>query len=250
MCTESSTQKLLLPVLTEIAPHLTAEVSKYILKPANISKDKSMPTPVEFANVIACQQCTVHTSLKLLRDNLENVPQPGFVGSNYIHKRVVLVGQNPGICPPWLAERDAVYTAALRAVRDEPNAETMKALERVLSRFVPEWPVYRNYFPLSECGLTLSDTAYLNVVRCRTQGNSVPGRFVINNCLHHFRHWIEVLQPNVVVFIGKWAFDKAGHIPNQLGIPCDFMNRERSLSSTERIENRNRVVAMVRNVVG
>jgi hypothetical protein len=213
-------------------------------------KTTHMPTPSEFANIVACERCTVATSQKLLRDELENVPQPGFVGSNYKNKRAVLAGQNPGICPPRFTERDAVYTAALRAVRDEPNAKTMKDLNQVLSRFVPEWPVHGNYFPLAECGLTLNDIAYFNVVRCRTQNNSAPGKQVITNCLHHFSHWVGTLQPQVVVFIGKWAFDKAGHIPNQLGIPCDYMNRERSLSGAERIENRNRVVAIVRNVVG
>lgn len=204
----------------------------------------------EFANIVSCERCTVATSPKLLRDSLENVPQPGFVGSNYPKKRVVLAGQNPGICPPRFTERDAVYTAALRAVRDECNADNMKKLNSVLAQFVPEWPVHGNYFPLVDCGLTLNDIAYFNVVRCRTQKNSAPGKLVINNCLHHFKHWLDVLQPKVVVFIGKWAFDKAGHFPNQLGIPCDFMNRERSLSSAEREENRKRIVAMVRNVAG
>lgn len=209
-----------------------------------------MPTPIEFANIVSCEKCTGATSQKLLRDDLENVPQPGFIGSNYKQKRVVLAGQNPGISPPRFTARDAVYTAALRVLRAEPNAETMKGMNHILSKLIPDWPVHGNYFPLSECGLTLNDIAYFNVVRCRTQGNSAPGKYVINNCLHHFKHWIDILQPQVVVFIGKWAFDKAGHIPSQLGIPCDFMNRERSLNSTERIENRNRVVAMVRNVTG
>ncbi len=213
-------------------------------------KTTPMPTPIEFANIVSCQRCTVSTSQQLKRDHLEDVPQPGFIGSNYKNKRVVLAGQNPGICPPRFAKRDAVYTAALRLVRDTPNAETMKDLDRVLMNFVPEWPVHGNYFPLSECALTLNDIAYFNVVRCRTQGNSAPGKHVINNCLHHFRHWVEILQPQVIVFIGKWAFDKAGHIPDQLGIPCDYMNRERSLSTSERMVNRNRVVALVRNVTG
>ena len=148
-----------------------------------------MPTPIEFSNIVACERCTVATSSKLLRDNLENVPQPGFIGSNYKKKRVVLAGQNPGICPPQFVERDAVYTAALRTVRDEPSAVAMTELNRVLGRFVPEWPVHGNYFPLVECGLTLNDIAYFNVVRCRTQNNSAPGKYVINNCMDHFKHW-------------------------------------------------------------
>lgn len=209
-----------------------------------------MPTPNEFSNIIACDRCTVVTSPRILRDNIENVPQPGFVGANYNYKRIVLAGQNPGVCPPRFAQRDAIYTGALRAVRDAPNVQTMRDLNQVLLNFVPEWPVHGSYFPLSECGLTLNDIAYFNVVRCRTQGNSAPGKHVIDNCLSHFRNWVETLQPHVVIFIGKWAFDKAGHIPSQLGIPCDFMNRERSLSNAARADNRNRVVSLVRNMAG
>ena len=209
-----------------------------------------MPTPNEFANIITCERCTIITSRKLLRDNLENVPQPGFVGFNYNKKRVVLAGQNPGICSPRFAQRDVVYTAALRAVRDTPNKHTLNALNRVLLDFVPDWPVSGKYFPLEQCGLSLNDIAYFNAVRCRTQKNLTPGKYIINNCLHHFRHWVEVLQPHVVIFFGKWAFGKAGHIPIQLGIPCDFMNRDRSLSHAGRLKNHNRVSTLVRNIVG
>jgi hypothetical protein len=209
-----------------------------------------IPTPYEFAKIVSCERCTVETSPRLLRDTLENVPQPGFIGANYKKKRIVLAGQNPGLCPTRFANHDAVYTAALRAVRDNPNAETMTELNRVLINFVPEWPVHGNYFPLEECGLDLNDIAYFNVVRCRTQNNSAPGQYVINNCLQHFEHWVDVLKPQVVIFIGKWAFDRAGHITKQLGIPSEFMNRQRNLNAAERLNNRNRVVDLVRNIIG
>jgi len=162
-----------------------------------------MLAPIDFANVIACHQCVVREGSGLLRDDFENVPQPGFVGSNYLRKRVALAGQNPGVCPPRFAVRDAEYTRSLRDLRDDPSAQTIKTLDSVLSRFVPEWPVHGNYFPLEECGLTLDEIAYFNVVRCRTHRNSVPGRHAVNNCMHHFKRWVEILQPNVVVFIGK-----------------------------------------------
>ncbi len=209
-----------------------------------------MDQAVEFSAVIGCTKCSSVTSAKLLRDSGENVPQPGFVGSNYAKKRVALAGQNPGICPPRFAARDARYTAALRAVRDVPSAETMATLNKVLLEFVPEWPVAGNYFPLDECHLRLDDIAYFNVVRCRTLNNSIPGSYVVRNCLEHFERWLDQLQPRVLVFIGKWAHGAAAELATRRNIPTAFMNRERSLSSHERSRNRQDVVELVRRASG
>lgn len=208
-----------------------------------------MDIPNEFEKIMRCGKCTLATSKKLLRDQFEDIPQPGFIGKNYNQKRIVLAGQNPGVCPPAYAKIDSVYTSALRAVRDSPNQETMSSLYRILLNTVPGWKV-GEYFPLNECRLSLENIAYFNVVRCRTQKNSMPGKFVARNCLTHFENWLLMLKPSAVIFIGKWAFDNAGHIPKQHGIPCDFMNRERSLSNAAREENRQRVATLVRNIIG
>jgi hypothetical protein len=42
--------------------------------------------PVEFARVIACIHCTTSQCPKLLRDELENIPQPGYIGSGYARR--------------------------------------------------------------------------------------------------------------------------------------------------------------------
>jgi uracil-DNA glycosylase len=218
-------------------------------KLASMLEGSTMDQPAEFAAVINCSRCNSATSAKLLRDEQENVPQPGFVGANYYRKRVALAGQNPGLCPPRLAIRDARYTAALRAVRDRPSPETMAELNQVLLDFVPEWPVAGNYFPLRECNLQLDEIAYFNVVRCRTTGNSVPGSYVVSNCLSHFERWLDQLKPRVLVFIGKWGHDAAAELATSRRIPVTFMNRDRSLSSYERSRNRQEVVDLVRGVV-
>lgn len=126
----------------------------------------------------------------------------------------------------------------------------MDALNKVLLDFVPEWPVAGNYFPLNECRLRLDDIAYFNVVRCRTHSNSIPGSYVVRNCLEHFERWLDQLQPRVLVFIGKWAHDAAAELATRRSIPVAFMNRERSLSSFERSRNRQEVVELVRRVAG
>jgi len=159
----------------------------------------------EFSKIMKCSKCSTLTSRKLIRDQFENIPQPGFVGKNYNNKKVVLVGQNPGVCPPAYAKADAIYTASLRAVRDNPKDETMDNLYPILLNSVSSWKV-QEYFPLNESGLSLQDIAYFNVVRCRTQSNSAPGKNVVGNCLLHFENWISFFSPAVVVFIGKIGF--------------------------------------------
>lgn len=200
----------------------------------------------EFARVLSCATCSRATDSHILRDADENVPQPGYVGKNYAKRRVALVGQNPGT-PKTLEQQDRPYTAALRSLRDTPNEEHYQQLHTVLQAFIPQWPVHGNYFPLAECGLSLQDIAYFNVVRCRTSGDAKPGVNTVNSCIqNHLGRWLDQLEPRVVVFIGKWASDRASHEVERRGIPFAFMNRQRSLSSLERSENRRAVVQIVR----
>lgn len=202
--------------------------------------------PTEYARVISCQVCTRHSDASLLRDDEENVPQPGYVGVNYLSRRVLLVGQNPAT-PKSLAERDKTYTAALRALRDEPTDGRLKDLEQELVRFIPKWPVHGTYFPLKPAGLALSDIAYFNLVRCRTVSDKRPASSTVRHCTSaHWGRWLDLLQPRVVVFIGKWA---AGHGAAELEarrIPHAFMNRQRSLSSADRAANVQEVIHLVR----
>lgn len=199
-----------------------------------------------FADVVACTRCTLATDPKLLRDDLENVPQPGWVGPNFHQVRLLLVGQNPAV-PGALEASDRPYTQALRHLRDHPDEQRYGELVQVLRPFIPRWPVHSHYFPLEACGLTLEDIAYCNVVRCRTLGNSKPGVRLSANCIDaHFTTWLRELRPRAVVFVGKAPADWAGPATAALGIPFKFMNRLRSLSTAERAENREEVVRFVK----
>ena len=132
-------------------------------------------------------------------------------------------------------------------MRDTPDSRSYAALSKTLDDFVPRWPIHGSYFPLAECGLTLEDIAYTNVVRCRTRGNRAPAPRLAQNCINkHFVRWLDVLRPRVVVFLGKWASDHAALLVAQRGVPHTFLNRQRSLSSAARTENRQDVVALVK----
>ena len=199
-----------------------------------------------FADVISCDLCDEYTSQKLLRDNLENVPQPGYIGKDYEKSKLLLVGQNPGLAPDRMLSRDKIYTKSLRDLASLRTIESYDNFYETVVDFVPEWPVNRNYFPLEECDLSLDDIAYCNVVRCRTQGNAAPSKRLITNCSErHFVSFLNVVNPSVVIFIGKWAHDNAAHLLPK-GTKHSFMNRMRSLRGEERLKNRSEVVSLVK----
>ena len=199
-----------------------------------------------FSNVISCSKCDIYTSKKLLRDSQENIPQPGYIGKNYESSRLLLVGQNPGVAPDYMLKRDKIYTQSLRNLAATRDSQSYQNFYDVVIDFVPEWPVNRNYFTLEECGLSLEDIAYCNVVRCRTVGNAAPTKALIANCTSdHFLSFINAIDPKVVIFIGKWAHDNAAHLLPK-GIIYSYMNRMRSLNSAERQKNRAEVVYMVK----
>jgi hypothetical protein len=68
-----------------------------------------------------------------------------------------------------------------------------------------------------------------------------------NSCARHFVRWLELLQPSVVVFIGKWAHDRGMQHVQSIGVPFTFINRQRNLSTEDRSRNRQGVVETVKN---
>lgn len=201
--------------------------------------------PAEFATIVACKACSSSQSAKLLRDDEHNVPQPGYIGRRYWKRRVLLVGQNPAATDRFTAE-DQRYTSALQGLRDSPDEPHYRQVELLLDAFIPKWPVHGNYFPLRECGLGLDEIAYFNAVRCRTIANATPDTRMSQNCVQrHLARWFDLLEPRVVVFVGKWAADQAAHEVERRNIPSAFMNRQRSLSAAERAQNRSAVITRV-----
>lgn len=204
----------------------------------------------EFAKIITCANCTRSTCRHILRNRDENIPQPGYIGARYVESLVLLVGQNPGT-PKSLEVQDRPYTASLRALRDTPTPQRYAELSAVLKHFIPQWPVTNKYFPLSECKLSLEDISYCNVIRCRTDSDRKPNQLLAQECIkEHFVNWLHMLSPNVVIFIGKWAWEQGHNAVDELGIPCLYMNRQRNLPADKRAANRNEVAALVRKYRG
>ena len=201
----------------------------------------------EFSKVINCRLCERLCDHKLLLDEEFNLPQPGYVGEDYIKSKVLLIGQNPGVSTSSQTNNDLIYSKALARLKN-PSEKAMNELQLILNKIIPSWPVTGNYFPLEECNLKLNDIAYFNLVRCRTKDNATPSKKMTQMCtVQHFEHWLDFLKPKVVVCIGKWAHDQISDILDHRGIAHDFVNRWRSLSTASRIENKQQVVAVVKN---
>jgi hypothetical protein len=200
---------------------------------------------LKFAEVISCSRCTKQTDPNLLHDK-DDLPQPGYIGSHYAMKRVLLVGQNPGTRKKAREEMDKRQSSALEQLRDNPTIERYRALECILKEFLPLIPLQQKYFPLEECGLKLEEISYCNLIRCRTEEDRRPRRQLAKNCIEeHFTHWLTLLQPAVVIFLGKWAYDRGKVTVEKQNIPCDFINRQRSLSAQKRKENLNKIAELV-----
>ena len=207
-------------------------------------------TPEEFAWVISCDHCSGAGYPKLLRDDSFNLPQPGYIGSNYKNRRVLLVGQNPGVSPDRFSVQDTEFAEVQIALRNDASARSYENLKSINDRIMPAWPVVARQFPLGECGLRLNEIAYVNVVRCRTEENATPGKKITQACIdNHLVRWLDWLQPRVVVCIGKWAHDRIANLLEVRRIPHGFVNRRRSLSGAERQENRMQIMDLVRRVV-
>jgi uracil-DNA glycosylase len=217
-----------------------------------------MDCPREFADVIACTACDIATDKHLLRDASENVPQPGYIGPSYAKTRLLLIGQNPALAPATLMERDRSYTAALRTLREAPTQENYDHLQTILPSYIRDWPIYDQYFSLSDIGFDLTEIAYFNLVRCRTSKtkkhrttNAQPNKRLASQCrATHCERWLDLLGPRVVVFIGLWAQRQVGATCKEKAIPHIAINRRRSLSRKDRAKNRQAVAAFVRQHIG
>lgn len=201
----------------------------------------------DFAEVIRCDRCTTATDRNLAR-TATNVPQPGFIGTNYAARRIMLVGQNPGESRERLKDRDEPYMEALRQLGQTPSPETLNHFQDVVRAYAEHWPITRAHFPLQQCGLSLDDIAYCNVVRCRTTRDAAPGPRLVGACVStHFEQWLDLLKPRLVVFIGRWAADRgAAACARHDDIEYVWLSRQRNLAREDRVNGIAAVVDAVR----
>ena len=202
-----------------------------------------------FKAIINCRQCSGINNI-LCDDNF-NLPQPGYVGKNYAQKRVLLIAQNPGDCQPGhkLFDQAQTYARIIKQFSDDIDKKQFDLLNDFLAKFIPTWPLF-NKIPLNEAGITINDIAYINLIHCRTfQNKSVPVKCARNCIETHFMNTLNVLKPNVVISLGKWANDRVSNILTEANIPHSYINRLRNLSSEKREVNKKEVISLIKEYV-
>jgi len=141
----------------------------------------------------------------------DRVPQPGYVGINYRPGGLVFVSMNPGGGPlEGLGQEDLKMYAALQRLRDCNTAQASKSfagLSGLLHEVMQTWKIYKVFVApvLEYSGNEFSNTAYLNLLKWRTQKSSGLRTLYKLSWENHTRQQLELLQPSVVVAIGTDA---------------------------------------------
>lgn len=141
----------------------------------------------------------------------DGIPQPGYVGREYERNGIAFVSMNPGGSQgDQPGSTDEKQLRALRrfgrcAEADAPHAfpEVMRVLEGVM----PTWSIYSNFVaPVLQCArLRLSQVAYLNLLKWRTQRGAALDRLYELSWKHHTREQFNLLEPGFVIAIGVGA---------------------------------------------
>jgi hypothetical protein len=206
----------------------------------------------EFCQVIKCDKCSQENIRNLLRDDKKNVPQPGFVGEYYDTTRILFIERNPGH-PKNLTIEDK-YNKGLR--------QLVNSTEKLLffnGIYKPIYKSFENYLIngqkkeikkiIDSLGIDLGHIAHFNKARCRTKDCKTPTDKMFENCEDHLRNFIDLLEPKVVIFIGKEVSDKTRGIIDKYKIPNNFLNRCRSLNLEERDKNVDDIILFISKII-
>jgi len=141
----------------------------------------------------------------------------------------MFVGQNPGARREGAAQlaADIPYIDALRELQDAPTLDRMHDVLKVSS----EAFVYYRSFGFD---VDMERVAYINAVRCRTNGNAAPVKTVVEACRTHLACWLDALTPRGVVYLGAFAETYTSDLLRQRNIRYVAISRQRSLAAEQR----------------
>ena len=190
-----------------------------------------------FTDVLKCDRCPVNL---VKRDPHYDIPQPGWVGRSY--SGVMFVGQNPGegSTPPTVP--DSAYLDALRKVK---NIETLDTMHDQLKSAADTFVYYKSF----HFDTDIERVAYINSVRCRTQGNAAPDDEVRRQCRRHFLSWVRCLEPSAVIYLGLYAERATSDLLDKLGIEHRAISRQRSLPTEQRQSQRAAAIQLIESVL-
>jgi hypothetical protein len=187
----------------------------------------------EFSNVINCKLCPETTGA--LRDGEENIPQPGFIGKQYFDYRILFIEKNPG--PNQKKRKDfnieIQFNKRLHELANSPNKELLFSSDifNAYEKYLVKGKGRNKDIPqiFDTLKIDLDCIAHFNEARCRTKENKyyLP-EGMRSNCETHFRSFIKLLKPKVVIFIGKGVSNKCKKIIEEYNILNDFLDRNQN----------------------
>ena len=147
-------------------------------------------------------------SQALQQDDL--VPQFGYVGTQYLEARVLLLGINPGNGPNDRTLRDARMMPALTLFNDDPTEAHFAAASDAYKAECQKFAMWKRHCSevIGAGKFSFEDIAYSNCLPWRTASESRFDATVANRASQlSVRPLIEELSPNIVIAMGKKAAD-------------------------------------------
>ncbi len=147
----------------------------------------------------------------VIRDYNEDdwIAQPGYVGAQYPIGGLAFVAANPGGQKrDDIGGEDTEQYRLLKRLRSAASARRIKAfdeLNRDLARSMKKWRIYERYVAalLEGLPISFSHVAFLNLVKWRTTGETLPRSLLEISWRTHTRDQLELLQPSLVISLGK-----------------------------------------------
>jgi hypothetical protein len=135
-----------------------------------------------FSSIVQCGRCL--NDPMILR-NKKNIPQPGYIGSEYERYRICFIGQNPGEADPDKTKWHVNHAQAESAFLVDPNLVNFERLYEALKHVLPYYSLVEKYvIPILQgCNLSQDNIAFFNVARCQTKNDVPPSREMRLNCM-------------------------------------------------------------------
>jgi hypothetical protein len=137
------------------------------------------------------------------------IAQPGYVGSQYRVGGLIFVAANPGgRTQDDLGATDTKQyklLTQLRSAGTRSRAGAFDELNRDLAVSMKTWGIYDMYVARILDGLPIrfSAVAFLNLVKWRTAGETMPRSLVGASWRAHTSDQLELLQPSLIISLGK-----------------------------------------------
>jgi uracil-DNA glycosylase len=105
------------------------------------------------------------------------------------------------------------------------------------------------YYRSFHFDVDIERVAYINAVRCRTEGNAKPERSVIFHCRNHFIRWLDLLRPRGVVYLGVFAERATKDLVDAREIPTVTISRQKNLTRAQRAAQMGHAMKLVSSIL-